>query len=1155
MNKLTIIVKNEFYRYFISPLAYVYLIGFLLLNGSFAFYFGHFFERGQADLLPMFIFQPWLYLLFIPGISMRLWAEEFRTKTILQIATLPISVSTLVWGKFLASWLFCALALLLTFPFWIAVNFLGSPDNAVIASGYLGSFILAGCMLAISQTMSALTKNQVIALVLSVIANLFFFLSGLEYVLDIFRGFLSASMVDTIASFSFLTHFETICRGLLELRDIVFFISIILLFNFTTVLAVSFRTAGNARWLKSTRRGSYILVFCFLLAAFSGINLLANSSLRRICIDFTAEGIYTLTPATQTVIANLKSPVTARLYYTPILGRRNPEARLMFDNISLLLRQYAALSDGKISLKIYNPEPLSNTEDRAIAAGLQPLPVIDSNINAYFGLVLSDERGNRQVIPFFPLERRNFAEQDLTEAFYNLGRRKPKLGLLTSLPIDEEIRSNIVTPKWEILNQLERFYEIVPLSNENNNLNDIDVLMIAHPKNLSEQTQNKIRDYSFAGGKILAFFDIAPEALKLTSPLTELLSASDYGSLPELWGFRFFNNAVVADLDNSSMIDATTDYQNNPEFTQDVIQFYLRDQSFNSAAPETRGLQKMLLTSASVFAPLKDAKIEFIPLLTASANSQLMSARAVYDNIHPADILRLFKADNLPKYLAARIKGVEQPFDLIVVGDSDLLYDNFWTKHQTVLERNYAIPVLDNANFVLNALDTLRGEDTLLSLRGKNYISRPFTGVEAARIEAARNFKIREKEIFDNLARAKDGMSEILSKRQFENRETFTSDELAAIASIRKRIDAERRELFTIRNDLNNDIEKLKSQTKFATVYAIPLVLLIILLVPLLKKHGSNTSAEPLLNRRIIIIGSAALALLLAGIVSTTHQPDTQNLDNEDWPLFKNLAEQINQVQTITLQNHNHKLVFTKEANGLWQLKGYPHYLVYQNRIRSFLSALLEATYYEKKTAGLKNLQAFGLAPIENETSTAVQVRLTDHNATDILNFNIGYYDLDLGRGSRGAYIRFDNSFQVWLAQADFIDLSLDPLTWTYSSLWNLQFGRLVAVNENTDPEFIANTAKELLNIHFQEALSVPANAEPAYTLKLAAENKLNITLHFYAQDNAYLVVYDFVDISSSKLLQNFAACAKGMAYKISAADMEKLINVRPIDRSPGQPS
>ena len=178
MKKLFVIIKNELLRYFISPLAYVYLIAFLLLNGSFAIYFGSFFERGSADLSSMFAFQPWLYLLFLPGISMRLWSEEFRSKTIVQIMTMPVSTSTYVWGKFFASWLFCALALILTFPFWITVNILGSPDNGIITLSYIGSFILAGCMLAISQTMSALTKNQVIALVLSVVVNLIFFLSG-----------------------------------------------------------------------------------------------------------------------------------------------------------------------------------------------------------------------------------------------------------------------------------------------------------------------------------------------------------------------------------------------------------------------------------------------------------------------------------------------------------------------------------------------------------------------------------------------------------------------------------------------------------------------------------------------------------------------------------------------------------------------------------------------------------------------------------------------------------------------------------------------------------------------------------------------------------------------------------------------------------------
>ena len=278
--------------------------------------------------------------------------------------------------------------------------------------------------------------------------------------------------------------------------------------------------------------------------------------------------------------------------------------------------------------------------------------------------------------------------------------------------------------------------------------------------------------------------------------------------------------------------------------------------------------------------------------------------------------------------------------------------------------------------------------------------------------------------------------------------------------------------------------------------------------------------------------------------------------------MFGGLAEQINDISSIRLQNSNSTLIFNKQENGLWQLEGYPHYLVYQNRIRSFLSALLEAAYYEKKASGLENLPAFGLTPIENGNSSAVQVTLSDNRKNRLLQFDVGKYDLDLGRGSRGAYIRFDNSFQVWLAQIDLIDLSLDPLAWTYSTLWNLQFGRVSEINGSTDPDALADIVKELLNIHFAGTAAVPAehtqppaeekdsrpadsepeNAEkPIRRLDIRAEGGLHITIRFYQDKSGYLAVYQFNNISSSKLLQNFAAYAKDVAYQISAEDMNRL--------------
>ena len=587
MKKLWIVTKNELLRYFISPLAYVYLVAFLLLNGSFAVYFGHFVDRGIAGLGSMFAFQPWLYLLFIPGISMRLWAEEFRSKTVVQLLTMPVSVSTLVWGKFLASWIFAAAALVLTFPFWLTVNYLGAPDNGVIAGSYLGSWVLAGCMLAISQTMSALTKNQVIALVLAVIVNFLFFLSGVEYVLGFFRMFAPAAVVDMVASFSFLVHFGTIAGGLLEMRDVVFFVSVILLFNVTTILVVSFRTSGTSRWLKSTQAAYYVLFFLLLLTAFTGLNLTANRFLRTEQYDFTQEKLHTLTPSSRRVLENLPEPVTAKLYYSPVLGQRNPELRLMYDRVRLLLEQFARLQPEKFSYKIYNPQPLDDLEDQAIAAGLQPLPLVDLNQNGFFGLVLTDSADRREIIPFFALERYGYLEQDLTEKVYQLYHEKKTLGLISSLPVfDTPFAGGYVSPRWNIMTEIEKFYE-VKIINSAEDLAKIDLLMMIHPQKLPDDVVGAIKQYSELGGKTLLLLDTAAEAPRIFSPDNIEFYPSNLNGLDKFWGFRFYNELVVADLDNSITVDATKNYSTNPVFTQDVVQFVAPASSMNPDFPVT----------------------------------------------------------------------------------------------------------------------------------------------------------------------------------------------------------------------------------------------------------------------------------------------------------------------------------------------------------------------------------------------------------------------------------------------------------------------------------------------------------------------------------------------------------------------------------------
>jgi len=227
MRSTATILKRELRSYFTTPVAYVFIVIFLLLSGILTFYMGGFFEREQADLAPFFFFHPWLYLILVPAISMRLWAEERKTGTIELLLTLPISTGQAVLGKFLAAWAFTAVALFATTPIWITVNLLGDPDNGVVLAAYIGSLLMAGGYLAIGSCISATTSNQVIAFVVSLVACLAFILAGLPAVLDIFTGWAPQAVIDTVSSFSFMTHFNSISKGVIDLRDLIFFGSLI----------------------------------------------------------------------------------------------------------------------------------------------------------------------------------------------------------------------------------------------------------------------------------------------------------------------------------------------------------------------------------------------------------------------------------------------------------------------------------------------------------------------------------------------------------------------------------------------------------------------------------------------------------------------------------------------------------------------------------------------------------------------------------------------------------------------------------------------------------------------------------------------------------------------------------------------------------------
>ncbi len=1143
MNSLKTIIKFELIRYFLSPLAAVYLVGFLILSGSLAIYFGHFFTDGTATLWGLFDYQPWIYLLFIPGIAMRSWAEEFHSKSIVQTLTTPISITELVWGKFFAAWIFAVIAIALTFPFWITVNILGSPDNGVIIISYIGCFILAGAILAISQTMSALTNNTIIALVAAVFVNLLFFWSGFEYVLFWARSLFSDVIVDTIVSFSFLTHFASLSRGLVELRDLVFFGSLIVFFNLLTIIIISLRTKGTAGLISSSNVKHSVVVIVLLFIGFFSLNIIANNIFRQFNYDFTEEKYLSLTKNTKDILRKIEHPVVARLYYSPILERRNPQIRQAYEQVKLLLKQYKAYSRGKFDYRIYNPQFLDKTEDKALADGIQPIPLIDINQNALFGISFSNSLTKKEVIPFISLERLPYLEQDLTTSIYKIEHKKKSLGLMSSLPVLGGRLDDVTMKKWEIINQISQLYD-VHLIQEPQDLDvNYDVFMLIHPQKLDIDVIEKIKKQQ----KVLLLLDVFDDAARLYSPEGSSGKSSALFELADYWGIDFFNGNVAADFDNSITVDETINYKNNPSFTQDLLQFKVTKNDLNANHRITYKLDNILFSSASMIMPKKDANVLYSPLIATSANSALMDVDLAKKSATPREILEKYSSQNYAIFIAAEFLSNNplRPFDVIAVADTDFIYDDFWARKQQFLDSTYYIPIFDNAIFILNALDYLTENDDLISLRGKSIKRRPLYKIDNMRKENIYRYKLKENDIFHAINGAKESINEIIAKKNFEERNSFSSDELAIIGKIRTEINNLRQSLSDLRVNANDNITRLEVKVKFFNIYFIALLLTVSALLLYLRKKKWHllTSGSPVIfDKKLIKLSLWILALAsLAGISIYFDNKNTIS-EYENIPVFKDFKNTVKDIHSIQIKDSNDTLTFVSDGD-VWILKEYPDLPVYQERIRSFLVSLNNMTYYEKKSDKAEDLKYFGFSPLTNKNSPTIEITLSDGQNNVLEQIDIGWFNLDLGRGAKAAYMKFSNQFQVWLVDVDFYDLSADKNEWTYSSLWNLRFGRFIEFNNTREDKKVMTLVKDLLNTKIL-AVSSDIKAEKDFSINIKIENNNETELEFFkTSDNKYYAKYYFIKMPNGKHLEFFEKYIKGKYLEISKENWEKIKN------------
>jgi hypothetical protein len=523
-----------------------------------------------------------------------------------------------------------------------------------------------------------------------------------------------------------------------------------------------------------------------------------------------------------------------------------------------------------------------------------------------------------------------------------------------------------------------------------------------------------------------------------------------------------------------------------------------------------------------------------------------MTSKVVYDGLNPKEILQYFHPDSMQKIMAADIIGLEtdNPFELIVVGDSDFLYDSFWMEKIGLLERDYITNLYDNMNFVLNALDYLTDSNSLIGLRGKKTKSRRFEGIETMRRLNSFVYKTKEQKIFNKINKAKIALQEIMSKKDFEERTNFSTDEMVAISNIRKSLNDYRLQLSDLRYQAYNDIDETAKRVKFINIWLIPLLFGFIFLLRAVIRILKHFSLQNLLFFdgnlwRLAFICSLILIVSIYG-VSIINRSSIDAYEGK--PAFPKITEHINDIDTIEIKNNRTSLHFVRE-NGLWRLTEMPDLPVLQERIRRFLTTAAQAKFFARKSNKAENLAFFNLLPIEDKNSNVIRILFKHQNET-VQAFNLGDTDIDLGRGGKAAYIRFDNQFQVWEIEADFIGMDLDWHQWTYSNLWDLRYGRLYSPKSDPKEETkLMYLLKLMLNTPIIRVADKP-DRQPDFTYKLYVEGGDYVDLDFYNTENEAFVVYKFDKNNVNPHLVLLARYLSDKAIQIDKNQMEKIIEI-----------
>lgn len=618
------------------------------------------------------------------------------------------------------------------------------------------------------------------------------------------------------------------------------------------------------------RRVLYSIIGVVAVAAIlGGINLFADTRLANAQLDLTQGRVYTLAKGTRSILGGLKDPITLRLFYSPRLGARVPSYGSYADRMRELLATYARDSHGKVKLEFLNPEPFSDVEDRALAYGLQGVPLDRAGERVYFGLVGTNLLDDVRTIPFLDASRDRFLEFDLTRLVYDLSNpKRPVVGVMSSLPLEgasPEMRMRM-DPRagrpWVSMMELRQAFDVHDVAPNTWSIpGDVQVLLVAHAQHLPESAQYAIDQFVMRGGRLMAMVDPDSEA-EFSQPapngLPQMDVSSDLHKLFDAWGIVYDPTQTVGDLNGAWRVRAgATDRVAVVEY---VPWFNIRD-GLNHNDPASADLSQVTVAAPGFLAKKPGATIEFTPLLTSSKQSGLIPAEKLWLGSDPATILADFKPAGGPRVIAARVRGVlksaftgppepakgeqrpadlpafrdhtDAPANLVVFADSDILADRFWVRVQDFFGQEQATPFSDNGAFVANLVGTLAGGDALISLRGRGMAQRPFVVVDNIQRRAEAQFQQTQQTLKTHLQDAEKKLADLRqgSGQQGAAAAVLTPEQQAAITQVSSEILATRQKLRAVQFDLKREIDRLESALRLFDIALVPALLAVLAIV------------------------------------------------------------------------------------------------------------------------------------------------------------------------------------------------------------------------------------------------------------------------------------------------------------------------------------